>query len=166
MVAAVLSRNMYFQVNCPIELRESGIFLDFRLNWLGHHGLFSEQSFNYFFFSSSHVVRVGVTMSNLGVAPFYYPLTLNVKAVDTTTGSSTLSKTISVPIANQLNNSSFVYCFNMAVQNNANIQFSIWLNSINLVGSQTIVFAISGTSASGVYSAPNSARWVLCNSEF
>ncbi|CAF4322458.1 unnamed protein product, partial [Adineta steineri] len=34
------------------------------------------------------------------------------------------------------------------------IQFSIWLSSPNLVGSQAIVFAISGASTSGIIQLP------------
>jgi hypothetical protein len=93
-------------------------------------------------------------MSNFGVAPFYYPLTLNAKAVDVTTGSTVSSKSISVPIENQIDKRSFVYNFDMMVETNTNIQFSTWLNSSNLVGNQTIVFAISGASASGVIKLP------------
>jgi hypothetical protein len=99
-------------------------------------------------------VRIGVTMSNVGVAPFYYPLTLNANAVDTTTGSLISSKSISVPISNQLDQSYFVYYFDMAVQTSTNIQFSTWLNSPNLVGNQAIVFAISGASTSGIIQLP------------
>jgi hypothetical protein len=97
---------------------------------------------------------MGVTMSNVGVAPFYYPLTLNAKAVDVNTGCTISSKSISVPILNQLDQSYFVYYFDMAVQTNANIQFSTWLNSSQLVGNQTIVFAISGANASGIIQLP------------
>jgi len=94
-------------------------------------------------------------MSNFGVAPFYYPLTLNAKAVDVTTGSTVSSKSISVPIENQIDKRSFVYNFDMTVETNTNIQFSTWLNSSNLVGNQTIVFAISGASASGIIKLPS-----------
>jgi hypothetical protein len=93
-------------------------------------------------------------MSNVGIAPFYYPLTLNTKAADATTGSLILSKSISVPISNQLDQSSYVYYFDMAVATNTNVQFSTWLNSLHLVGNQTIVFAISGASASGIIELP------------
>ncbi|CAF0751841.1 unnamed protein product [Adineta steineri] len=103
---------------------------------------------------TSHVVRVGVTMSNVGVAPFYYLLMLNTKAVDTTTGSSISSKSISVPIVNQLDQKAFVYYFDMMVNTNTTIQFSTWLSSPHLVGNQTIVFAISGASATGVIQLP------------
>lgn len=108
-----------------------------------------------FFFSSSHVVRINVTMSNFGVAPFYYPLTLNAKAADVTTGSTVSSKSIAVPIENQIDKRSFIYNFDMMVETNTTIQFSTWLNSSNLVGNQTIVFAISGASASGIIKLPS-----------
>jgi hypothetical protein len=42
----------------------------------------------------------------------------------------------------------------MTVETNTNIQFSTWLNSSNFVGNQTIVFAISGASTSGVIKLP------------
>jgi hypothetical protein len=93
-------------------------------------------------------------MSNAGIAPFYYLLTLNAKAVDATTGSPISTKSISVPISNQLDQNSFVYYFDMAVETSTSIQFSTWLNSSHLVGNQTIVFAISGASASGVIQLP------------
>ncbi|CAF0984312.1 unnamed protein product [Adineta steineri] len=102
----------------------------------------------------SHVMRIGVTMSNAGVAPFYYPLILNVKAVDTTSRSPAVYKSISVPISNQIDQVSFVYSFDIAVQTYGMIQFSIWLSSPNLVGSQAIVFAISGASTSGIIQLP------------
>lgn len=103
---------------------------------------------------SSHIVSIGVTMSNAGVAPFYYPLTLNAKAVDTKTGAVVSSKSTVVPILNQLDQHSFVYDFNITVKTDTNVQFSIWLNSTHLVGNQTIVFAISNASASGVIQLP------------
>jgi hypothetical protein len=93
-------------------------------------------------------------MSNVGIAPFYYPLTLNAKAVDATTGSTISSKSISVPILNQIDKHSFVYYFDMTVETNTNIEFSTWLNSSHLVGNQTIVFSILGASASGVIQLP------------
>jgi hypothetical protein len=93
-------------------------------------------------------------MANVGIAPFYYPLTLNTKAVDATTGSTVSSKSISVPIANQIDHNSFVYNFYMTVETNTSIQFSTWLNSSHLVGNQTIVFAILGASTSGVIQLP------------
>lgn len=102
----------------------------------------------------SYVVRVGVTMTNAGVAPFYYPLTLNAKAVDTNTRSIITSKSISVPIVNQLDQLSFIYYFDMAVQVNSIIQFSIWLNSTVLIRNQAIVFSIMGASVSGVIQLP------------
>ncbi|CAF1493975.1 unnamed protein product [Adineta ricciae] len=102
----------------------------------------------------SHVMRISVTMSNVGVAPFYYPLTLNVKAADSTNKSAAIYKSISVPISNQLDQFSFVYSFDVTVQTYANIQFSIWLNSPYLVGNQTIVFAISGANTSGIIELP------------
>ncbi|CAF1085166.1 unnamed protein product [Adineta steineri] len=78
----------------------------------------------------SHVIRIDVTMSNAGVAPFYYPLILNLDQV------------------------SFVYSFDIAAQTYGMIQFFIWLSSPNLVGSQAIVFAISGASTSGIIQLP------------
>jgi hypothetical protein len=93
-------------------------------------------------------------MSNVGIAPFYYPLTLNAKAVDATTGSLISSKSIPVPIENQLDQRSFVYYFDMVIETNTSVQFSTWLNSSNLVGNQRIVFAISGASASGIIQLP------------
>ncbi|CAF0757386.1 unnamed protein product [Adineta steineri] len=42
----------------------------------------------------------------------------------------------------------------MMVNTNTTIQFSTWLSSPHLVGNQTIVFAISGASASGVIQLP------------
>ncbi len=93
-------------------------------------------------------------MSNVGVAPFYYPLTLNVNAIDANTRSLISTKSISVPISNQLDQSSFVYYFDIAVKTNTNIQFSTWLSSSRLVGNQAIVFAISGASASGIIQLP------------
>lgn len=107
-----------------------------------------------FLFSSSHVVQIGITMSNVGIAPFYYPLTLNVKAVDASTGSLISSKSVPVPIANQLDQNVFIYNFDMTVQSNTNVQFSTWLNSSHLVGNQTIVFAISGANTSGLIQLP------------
>ncbi|CAF1110178.1 unnamed protein product [Adineta ricciae] len=102
----------------------------------------------------SHVMRIAITMSNAGIAPFYYPLILNVKAVDTTSSSPDVYKSISVPISNQLDQISFVYSFDIAVQTNGVIQFSIWLSSPNLVGSQAIVFAVSGANTSGIIQLP------------
>jgi hypothetical protein len=93
-------------------------------------------------------------MVNVGIAPFYYPLTLNTKAVDATTKALISSKSIFVPIANQLDQRSFIYNFDLTVETNTNVQFSTWLNSSHLVGNQTIVFAISGASASGVIELP------------
>ena len=107
-----------------------------------------------FHISSSHVVRTSVTMANAGVAPFYYPLTLNAKAVDANSGSVISSKSIVVPIANQLDQIAFVYDFDLTVQTKTSVQFSIWLNSSHLVGNQTIVFAISNASASGFIQLP------------
>lgn len=93
-------------------------------------------------------------MANMGVAPFYYPLTLNAKAVDATTKALISSKSISVTIANQLDQKSFIYNFDLTVETNTNVQFSTWLNSSHLVGNQTIVFAISDANTSGVIELP------------
>ena len=103
---------------------------------------------------SSHIVSIGITMSNAGVAPFYYPLTLNAKAVDTKSGAAVSSKSTVVPILNQLDQRSFVYNLNMTVETDTNVQFSVWLNSTHFVGNQTIVFAIYNASASGIIELP------------
>lgn len=100
------------------------------------------------------MVRISVTMVNAGVAPFYYPLTLNAKAVDANNGSLISSKSIVVPISKQLDQISYIYDFDLIVQTNTNVQFSIWLNSSHLVGSQAIVFAISNASTSGFIQLP------------
>lgn len=93
-------------------------------------------------------------MSNAGVAPFYYPLSLNAKTVNTKTGALISTKSTVVPIFNQLDQRSFVYNFNMTVETDTNVQFSIWLNSTHLVGNQAIVFAVSNASASGIIQLP------------
>ena len=99
-------------------------------------------------------MRISATMANAGVAPFYYPLTFNVKAVDTNSGSMISSKSIVVPIANQLDQIAFIYDFDLTVETNTSVQFSIWLNSSHLVGNQTIVFAIANASDSGFIQLP------------
>ena len=93
-------------------------------------------------------------MSNTGVAPFYYPLTLNAKAVNSITQSLILTKSVTVPLANQLDQNSYIYDLDMKIEANTNVQFSIWLDSSNLVGNQKIVFAISNASSSGIIQLP------------
>jgi hypothetical protein len=93
-------------------------------------------------------------MANMGIAPFYYPLTLNAKAVDNTTRAIISSKSISVPIANQLDQRSFIYNFDLTVETNTHIRFSTWLNSSHLVGNQNIVFASSGATVAGAIQLP------------
>ena len=41
-------------------------------------------------------------MSNAGIAPFYYPLTLNAKGIDTNTESLIALQSLLVPMDNQL----------------------------------------------------------------
>ncbi len=60
------------------------------------------------------------------------------------------SKSIPVPIVNQIDHRSFIYDFDMKVESNTRIQFSTWLNSSHLVGNQTIVFAILSASNSEI----------------
>ena len=93
-------------------------------------------------------------MSNVGLAPFYYPLTLNTKGIDADTGSTIASESISIPIEKQLDQEIFVYYFDMMIKSNTNVQFSVWLNSSHLVGNQSIVFAISNASTTGFIRLP------------
>jgi hypothetical protein len=93
-------------------------------------------------------------MSNVGLAPFYYPLTLNTKGIDADTGSVIAFESISVPMEKQLDQEIFVYYFDMMIQSNTNVQFSVWLDSSHLVGNQSIVFAISNASTTGFIQLP------------
>jgi hypothetical protein len=93
-------------------------------------------------------------MVNVGIAPFYYPLTLNAKAVNADTGSLISSTSIPVPIQNQIDQHVFIYNFDMMVQTNTTVKFSAWLNSSHLLGNQAIVFAIQDASASGIIQLP------------
>ncbi len=93
-------------------------------------------------------------MSNVGLAPFYYPLTLNAKGIDVDTGSVIAFESISVPIEKQLDQEIFLYYFYMMIQSNTNVQFYVWLDSSHLVGNQSIVFAISNASTTGSIQLP------------
>ena len=93
-------------------------------------------------------------MSNVGLAPFYYPLTLNTKGIDADTGSVVAFESVSVPIEKQLDQEIFVYYFDMMIQSNTKVQFSVWQDSSHLVGNQSIVFAISDASTTGFIELP------------
>lgn len=93
-------------------------------------------------------------MSNVGLAPFYYPLSLNTKSIDVNTGSVIASESIPVPIEQQLDQQIFLYCFDMMIQSNTSVQFSVWLDSPHLVGNQSIVFAIANASITGFIQLP------------
>lgn len=89
-------------------------------------------------------------MSNAGIAPFYYPLTLNAKGIDTNTESLIALQSLLVPMNNQLDQEIFVYNFDMIIKSNTNVQFSVWLNSSHLVGNQSIIFGIENASSTGI----------------
>lgn len=93
-------------------------------------------------------------MSNVGLAPFYYPLTLNTEGIDADTESLIAFESIPVPIEKELDQEIFVYYLRMMIQSNTNVQFSIWLNSSHLVGNQSIVFALSNASTTGFIQLP------------